>query len=166
MFKDDVLELKKVYVLVKDMNAYAIIRIDEYQGEDCPIECKIIVKSVVRDEKTATSEVERLNALGKEGVRYFSQATRLLEYDGAVYAIENDRENLLLVKGERCGGIDTRLIVINGGFGVKKNKDGSISPMYPPSVKNWKAYYLTEAPKMSGGYQAILEEALKQMRDC
>ncbi len=57
---------------------YAIIRADEYQGPDCPIEHKVTVKEIVQDEQEAAQEVARLNGLSKEGVRYFSQATRLI----------------------------------------------------------------------------------------
>jgi hypothetical protein len=56
---------------------YVIIRADEYQGPECPVEYKVTAKEVVWDEDTAQREVRRLNSLGKEGVRYFSQVTRL-----------------------------------------------------------------------------------------
>ena len=57
---------------------YAIVRIDEFLGDDIPIERRITVKKVVNDPDEADQEVERLNRLqaGKK-VRYFSQITRL-----------------------------------------------------------------------------------------
>jgi hypothetical protein len=58
---------------------YAVIRADEYRGADKPVERKVTVKEIVWDEETARREVERLNALRKEGVHYFSQVTRLLQ---------------------------------------------------------------------------------------
>jgi uncharacterized protein YqkB len=75
-----------------------------------------------------------------------------------VYAIENDRSRLLLVRRERYGGIDYRLVVVNGGYEVKMNKDKSISPTY---TGDWKAYFVMQAPKMSGDYNDILNEVDK-----
>lgn len=66
--------------------AYAILRADEYQGPECPIEYKVTVKKVVLDADAAEREVQRLNALRKEGVRYFSQVTRLEKREVAIVA--------------------------------------------------------------------------------
>ncbi len=58
---------------------YAIVRVDEYKGPNCPIERKVIVKEIVHDEDAANREVARLNALQRPNEsRYFSQVTRLL----------------------------------------------------------------------------------------
>jgi hypothetical protein len=59
-------------------HAFAIIRIDDFLGLDSPPEQRITVKKIVRDEGTAEREVDRLNGLQRgEGVRYFSQITRI-----------------------------------------------------------------------------------------
>jgi hypothetical protein len=57
---------------------YAVIRVDDYKGADCPADRKVTVKEILWDETSAQQEVERLNALGKQDVRYFSQVTRLI----------------------------------------------------------------------------------------
>jgi hypothetical protein len=69
--------------------AYAIVRVDEYQGEDCPEELKVVVKEIVWEEETARREVARLNGLGKKGVRYFSQATRIEKLSPAPPAVQS-----------------------------------------------------------------------------
>jgi hypothetical protein len=58
-------------------DGYAVVRVDGYQGAGCPEEDKVTVKEVARDEAAARDEVGRLNGLGKNGVRYFWQATRV-----------------------------------------------------------------------------------------
>ena len=71
---------------------YAIVRVDEYQGPECPLENKVTVKQILWDERVAKQEVERLNGLLKEGVRYFSQVTRLEKASSAIRAIQNVSE--------------------------------------------------------------------------
>ena len=59
-------------------HGFAIIRIDDYFGDETPIEQRITVKKVVRDAGEADREVERLNNL-RDGQRsrYVSQITRI-----------------------------------------------------------------------------------------
>jgi hypothetical protein len=71
---------------------YAIVRVDEYQGPECPLENKVTVKQILWDERVAQQEVARLNGLLKEGVRYFSQVTRLEKENPAARAIQNSAE--------------------------------------------------------------------------
>jgi hypothetical protein len=60
-------------------HVFVIVRYDEFQDSSVAIENRVTVTSVVADEKTARSEVERLNALnGPKGCRYFWQSTKLL----------------------------------------------------------------------------------------
>ena len=62
--------------------AYAIVRVDEFQGEDVATENRVTVKKVVWDEATARVEVERLNQInGDRDCRYFWQATRVEDSD-------------------------------------------------------------------------------------
>lgn len=57
---------------------YAIIRVDEFQGEEITSENRITVKRVVWSEEVAQAEVERLNSLNQhKGCRYFWQHTRV-----------------------------------------------------------------------------------------
>jgi hypothetical protein len=58
-------------------HVFAIVRLDEFVGPETPLERRITVKKVVRGLDAAEREVERLNKLQKEGVRYFWQHTRL-----------------------------------------------------------------------------------------
>jgi len=59
---------------------YAILRYDEFQDPASPIENRVTVTRVVRDEATARAEVQRLSDLNAEkGSRYYWQATRLVE---------------------------------------------------------------------------------------
>jgi hypothetical protein len=61
-------------------HVYAIVRYDEFQGGETPIENRVTVTRVVYEETTARAEVARLNALNAEkGCRYFWQTTRLEE---------------------------------------------------------------------------------------
>jgi hypothetical protein len=63
-------------------HAYAIIRIDEFLESSTPEERRITVKKIVFDADEADREVERLNRLQEgKGVRYFSQITRLENFD-------------------------------------------------------------------------------------
>jgi len=59
---------------------FAVLRVDEFQGADAPIETKVTVKQVVSSQEIAEREVERLTRLnGEKGCRYFWQATRFVE---------------------------------------------------------------------------------------
>jgi hypothetical protein len=59
-------------------HAYAIVRVDTFQGPDVAWENKITVKSIVSNAAAARAEVERLNQLNKDkGCIYFWQITRL-----------------------------------------------------------------------------------------
>jgi hypothetical protein len=61
-------------------HVYAVIRSDDFLGDDCPSEEKVTVKMIVRDRDEAEREVARLNALQKPGgPHYFWQVTRLLQ---------------------------------------------------------------------------------------
>ena len=58
--------------------AYAIVRLDDFQDATVAPENRITVKKIVWEEGTAQAEVERLNELnGDKGCRYFWQATRV-----------------------------------------------------------------------------------------
>lgn len=72
-----------------------------------------------------------------------------------IYAIENDRDNLLLVRGS---------YVVNGAFEVEINEDKTISPKYSP-IKEWKAYFMMYSPIKSNDYNEILEKAKEIMVD-
>jgi hypothetical protein len=62
------------------IHVYAIVRYDEFQGAETPIENRVTVTRVVYEEETARAEVARLNNLNAEkGCRYFCQTTRLDE---------------------------------------------------------------------------------------
>ena len=57
---------------------YAILRADLYHRSTTDLEQIITVKEIVRDRHTARREVDRLNALSKDGdVRYWYVHTRL-----------------------------------------------------------------------------------------
>jgi len=76
-------------------HVYAIVRIDEFLGNDTPIEHRITVKKVMRDADKAAREVERLNRLQKDkGVQYFSQTTRIERTDQV--PLENERKGQAL----------------------------------------------------------------------
>jgi hypothetical protein len=65
-------------------HAYAIVRVDEFLGDDAPLDHKITVKLILWDADEARDEVARLNGLQREGgVRYFSQPTRIQRVDVA-----------------------------------------------------------------------------------
>lgn len=60
-------------------HVYAIVRVDEFQGSEVPLERKITVKKIVSTQAEAQAEVDRLNHLQAErGVNsiYFCQVTR------------------------------------------------------------------------------------------
>jgi len=58
--------------------AYAIIRIDEFQDTDVSLQNKVTVKKVVWNQGLACQETDRLNQLNKDkGCVYFWQATRV-----------------------------------------------------------------------------------------
>ena len=60
--------------------AYAILRIDDFQGERTPIENRVTVVQVRLEMEAAEKEVERLNSLnGEKGCHYKLQTTRLVE---------------------------------------------------------------------------------------
>jgi hypothetical protein len=64
----------------KRQQVYAIVRIDEFQGPNVPIERKMTVKEIVWTETAARTEVDRLNRLQSQrdvDCRYYYQATRL-----------------------------------------------------------------------------------------
>ena len=65
-------------------HVYAVIRVDEYKKS--PTEHKVTVKEIVRDREVAKREVERLNGLGTEDVRYFWQVTRIERASSAASA--------------------------------------------------------------------------------
>jgi hypothetical protein len=57
---------------------YAILRLDNFQGPDVPVEHKITVKKIVWTEAAARAEVERLNRLqADKDCFYFQQVTHL-----------------------------------------------------------------------------------------
>lgn len=56
--------------------AFAIVRLDDFQGPDVDLRNRVSVKRIVWDQAEAEAEVERLSGL-TEGVRYFWQATRV-----------------------------------------------------------------------------------------
>ena len=63
---------------------YAIVRWDGFQGAAARPEALVTVKEVVHSRERAETEVARLNALAEgKGVRYWWQATRLLEEPSA-----------------------------------------------------------------------------------
>jgi hypothetical protein len=65
-------------------HVYAIIRIDDFLGEDVPIDHKITIKKIVHSAEIAKAEVTRLNELqGRDGVRYFFQVSRLEKSESA-----------------------------------------------------------------------------------
>ncbi len=61
-------------------HVYAIIRVDEFQGPDCPVNDKVAVKEIVWTEAEADQEVDRLNSLPSKPKEtyYYSQVTRLV----------------------------------------------------------------------------------------
>jgi hypothetical protein len=78
---------------------YAIVRIDDFLGNDTPIEHRITVKKVMPDAENAEREAERLNRLQKDkGVRYFSQITRMERIDQVSLEKEPGQKN-------RSGGL-------------------------------------------------------------
>lgn len=59
---------------------YAVVRIDEFLGDETPMERNVTVKEIVRDLAIAEAEVARLNQLNADkNCRYFWQTTRLFE---------------------------------------------------------------------------------------
>lgn len=60
------------------MQAYAIVRIDMFQGDDCPLDEMIAVIRVFTNDLDAGAEVIRLNSMviGKK-IKYFVCPTRL-----------------------------------------------------------------------------------------
>jgi len=59
---------------------FAIVRFDDFQPESIPIDQRIRIVRVVRDQGTAESEVQRLTMVnGDKGCRYRWYATRLVE---------------------------------------------------------------------------------------
>ena len=64
----------------KKHQVFAVLRVDDFQGADTPVETKVTVKQVVSTQQIAEREVERLRRLNAEkGCRYWWQATRLVE---------------------------------------------------------------------------------------
>ena len=64
------------------VQAFAIVRIDEFQDESVAIENRVTVKCIVWSLDDARAEVDRLNRLNaSKGCRYVWQATRVLEPD-------------------------------------------------------------------------------------
>ena len=64
----------------KKTQVFAIVRDDDFQDIEVPIENRVTVTQVVADLDVARDEVERLNKLnGVKGCRYFWQTTRLVE---------------------------------------------------------------------------------------
>ncbi len=60
------------------IQAYAIVRVDEFQETDVSLQNKITVKKVVWNEGLARHETDRLNKLNKDkGCIYFWQVTRV-----------------------------------------------------------------------------------------
>lgn len=58
--------------------AFAIVRIDEFQDESVAMENRVTVKQIVWSESEARAEVDRLNRLNaQKGCRYFWQTTRV-----------------------------------------------------------------------------------------
>lgn len=59
-------------------HVYAIVRIDDFQGNEVPLKEKITVKELVWSQEKAMSEVDRLNSLKSDKqCTYFWQMTRL-----------------------------------------------------------------------------------------
>jgi hypothetical protein len=59
-------------------HVYAVLRLDEFQGLEVPLDHKVTVKKIVWSEAVARAEVERLNQLqAGKGCLYFYQVTRL-----------------------------------------------------------------------------------------
>ena len=57
---------------------YAIIRLDEFLGEDVALQSKVTIKRIVWNLELAEAEVDRLNKLNEEkGCHYFWQYTRV-----------------------------------------------------------------------------------------
>ncbi|PRQ02178.1 hypothetical protein ENSA5_26370 [Enhygromyxa salina] len=56
--------------------AFAIVRLDDFQGQEVDLRNRVTVKRIVWSEEEAEREVERLNEL-HDDVRYFWQATRV-----------------------------------------------------------------------------------------
>jgi hypothetical protein len=65
------------------LHGYAIVRIDEFLLPKTSLENCVTVKAVFDDCEAAEREVERLNKLSGEGVRYFCQTTRLARAEDA-----------------------------------------------------------------------------------
>jgi hypothetical protein len=59
------------------LHGYAVVRIDEFLLPTASLENCVTVKVVFDDAEAAEREVERLNRIAGEGVRYFCQTTRL-----------------------------------------------------------------------------------------
>ena len=59
-------------------HVYAIVRIDDFQGNEVPLKEKIAVKKIVCSQEKAMAEVDRLNNLHPDKqCTYFWQMTRL-----------------------------------------------------------------------------------------
>lgn len=59
-------------------HVYAIVRFDEFHGDDVPIDRMVSVKAVLLNAESAAREVDRLNGLqAGGGVRYVYMLTRL-----------------------------------------------------------------------------------------
>jgi len=59
-------------------HVFTIIRIDDFQGSEVPIESKIAVQKILWSEEEAETETVRLNNLNSDkGCRYFWQIARL-----------------------------------------------------------------------------------------
>ena len=56
---------------------YAILRSDDFHSPDTPVELRVTVKEVVRNEDVAAAEIRRLNAENADkGAHYWYQVTR------------------------------------------------------------------------------------------
>jgi len=63
------------------VEAYAVVRMDDFLGPDTPLERKFSVKEILPTLESAKAEVERLNGLQQgDGQRYFWQTTRLVGF--------------------------------------------------------------------------------------
>jgi len=63
---------------------FAIVRFDEFHPESTPLDHRVSVVRIVRDQGTAESEVDRLtDANSHKGCRYRCYATRLVEESDA-----------------------------------------------------------------------------------
>jgi len=66
----------------KYLPAFAIVRIDDFHGEQVDVESRIAIKEVVHSAEEAEREIARLTALNSDkGCRYVCQPTRILAVD-------------------------------------------------------------------------------------